>query len=270
MEIFQHGIVDSIAAGAAGIGQIATTREPVFSGYTCSILDRDGSSISMRSAMVLHVAKAHYSADYFEESDLRHSLRAMLYHLDRVISLYVDVAALFESLHPVVTEGNTGGEAIYFELEAFLSAARRVYESIRKVLWKHYGPPRGSRWTSIRQVLKNPYNIPEHFQEILCESLNNYGFKLADYRDCIAHSDPLNDGYPTCRLRGFGGRWGVENILPSNPECKSRKKYTFVHGPEALTYSYNVACHLVTLSETIAGLEAIGHSLANPRSAAFA
>ena len=41
----------------------------------------------------------------------------------------------------------------FYEIDALLTASRRVYETIRKVLWKHYMKGRTGRWRSIRSVL---------------------------------------------------------------------------------------------------------------------
>src|SRR5206468_3312111 len=121
------------------------------------------------------------------------------------------------------------------------------YEAIRKVLWKHYGGGRTGRWRSIQSAIESKDIIPESFSTQLYESWNRYGGKLAAYRDCVAHYDPLTDGGETCWMEWYGDKWGVNVKLPSNPEKNSRRSFDFQKGPEALSYCHTLACHLVDL-----------------------
>jgi hypothetical protein len=163
--------------------------------------------------------------------------------------------------------GNTGDPRVFYEIDAFLVAARRVYESIRKILWKHYRNPRAAgRWSSIRSVLKSSnHRIPASFAAELHQSWNAFGNRITAYRDCVAHYDPLTTGNTTCWVDWYGNRWGVSVKLPANPERKSRVAFDFASGPEALSYCHSVACHLVDLCESLEAQDKVGLVLAHPR-----
>jgi hypothetical protein len=115
----------------------------------------------------------------------------------------------FEQIHPKGTaiRGNIGDPRVFYEIDAFLGASRRVYETIRKVLWKHYGKGSGGRWSSIRNVLTSTGFVPNSFAKELSHSWKSIGGKLTDYRDCVAHYDPLTDGATTCWMEWYGNRW---------------------------------------------------------------
>jgi hypothetical protein len=108
-------------------------------------------------------------------------------------------------------------------------------------------------------------NIPALFAAELRESWNTVGEKLTDYRDCVAHYDPLTDGGTTCWMDWYGNRWGMTVKLPANPDKKSRLAFDFDAGPEALSYCHSVACHLLELCESLEAQTKVASYLANPR-----
>lgn len=268
MNIYEHGIESAEIITNTSLRRIATTEYPTSFGFTLTILDLDGKSLNERSINIVrsNPNKPRASADYNEESDLQHCVSSMLYHLDRIVEMYVRITRLFEELHPNVTEGNTGDQRIFFEVEAFFDAARRVYDTIRKVLWKHYG--RGSdRWSSIFTVPKMPHRVPPEFITLLEESLSTFGRQVKAYRDCVAHCDPLTDGVTTVWTSGYLGHWGATVRLPKNPTVTTRSLYDFENGPDALSYGHLVACHLIELCEELSKLEAIRTHLEYPERA---
>lgn len=267
-DIFEHGIAVEGGLNHASLRCLATTKLPIYSGFTLAILDHKGNSLNERAVHLSDVNGPHNMAYYFEEYDLRYSVLATLYHLNRLVDLYVWLTRLFERLHPVGTavSGNTTDPRVFYEVDAFLGAARRVYESVRKVLWKHYqGHAVTGRWRSIRTVITSPGNVPEPFLTGLHESWQSVGAKLAAYRDCVAHYDPLTNGLTTCWMDWYGNRWGMTVKLPSNPDEKSRLAFDFTDGPEALSYCHAVACHLVELCELLVSQPIIRSHLDNPR-----
>lgn len=264
MDIYEHGIAREVPVEGSQLRLLATTTAfPVYSGYTYAVVDFAGASLSERGVHVAPVTKACCTADYYEEADLRYCTRALLYHLDRLIDLYVRVSQIFEDNHKTITRGNTGDPRVFFEIEAFFDSARRLYETIRKVLWKHYG--RGNdRWSSVFTIPKMPHLVPAAFKKELEASFTAFGNTFTGYRDAAAHNDSVNDGGTTCWTEGYEGRWGVSVKLPENPRAKSRRDYRFENGPEALTYCHEVACHLVELSEKLCDLPKIKHHLDHP------
>ena len=266
--VYEHGIAVEGDEHPESLGLIATAKLPIYAFFGLSIVDFEGHSLNERAVHLANVKERHYTADYYEERDLRYSVLAALYHLNQLVDLYVRLTRLFERKHPPSTSarGNTGDPRVFYEIDAFLGAARRVYESMRKVLWKHYhSPGTTGRWRSIRTVVESPHDIPSPFVAELRKSWETFGKKLASYRDCVAHYDPLNDGHTTCWMNWHGNRWGVTIKLPSNPDTKGRYAFDFDSGPEALSYCHEVACHLVELCESLEAQTKIASYLANPR-----
>ncbi|KAF0957352.1 hypothetical protein [Rhodococcus sp. T7] len=251
-DIFEHGIIATGSEIQIPLNVLATTRLPIYSGYDFAIVDSDGSSLNERAIQLAQVNRPHAVADFYEESDVRYCLLATLYHLNQLIRLYTDGCRLFDSTYPSSnsTEGNFNNPRVFYEIDALLGSAKRVYESIRKVLWKHYAPGPQGRWKSIRKAVESP-DIPEPFRSELRLSWDTYGETLADYRNCVAHYDPLTDGATTCWMERYEDRWGMTVKLPSNPSAKSRSGYNFDSGPEALRYCHSIAAHLVDLSEQL-------------------
>jgi hypothetical protein len=159
VDVFEHGI--EVIRGddnpPAGLTRLATRESDlIYSGYTLAIVDDDGSSLNHRVVQLVDVPGPYTTSDLWDEHDVRYCLRSGLYHLDRIIGMYADKCRLFEELHPDAIRGNTGDDRIYFEVDGFLGDARRVYESIRKVLWKHYPTAGRSRWRGIRETMNDP------------------------------------------------------------------------------------------------------------------
>lgn len=270
MNIYEHGIAAESDERVGSLRLVSTTDLPIYSGFSLTIVDLDGRSLNERAVCLGQVNGACRAADYFEESDLRYCVLATLYHLNQLMEVYVALTRLFEKGNPPGTavSGNTNDPRVFYELDAFLGAARRVYEAMRKVLWKHYGSGSKGRWRSIRSTLefvKATDVFPEAFTHQLVKSWNKYGDRLADYRDCVMHYDPLNDGATICWMEWYGNRWGVNIKLPANPQQKSRRAFDFETGPEALTYCHTVACHLVDVCEALSALEKVRHHLDHPR-----
>jgi hypothetical protein len=266
--VYEHGIEVEGNEHPESLGLIATAKLPIYAGFSLSIVDFEGHSLNERAVHLANVKGPHYSADYHEEGDLRYCVLATLYHLNQLIDLYVRLTQLFEREHPPGTaiRGNTSDPRVFYEIDAFLGADRRVYESIKDVLWKHYHYPGATgKWSSFRTVVKSPHEIPPLFVTALDQSWNTFGKKLADYRNCVAHYDPLNDGGTTCWMNRYGNRWGMTVKLPANPHEQSRKAFDFDSGPEALSYCHSAACHLVELCESMEAQAKVVSYLANPR-----
>jgi hypothetical protein len=266
MNVYEHGVRTEGEDPPPELRLLGTTEFPVYSAFTLSIVDQQGQSLNERAVHLLGVNGPYSSDDYYEESDVRYWVLAALYHLNRLIDLYVALTQLFEQIHPPgsAIRGNVGDPRVFYEIDAFLGATRRIYEAIRKVLWKHYGGGTGGRWRSIRNALTSTGIVPTSFAEELNQSWQSFGEKLTDYGDCVAHYDPLTDGGTTCWMEWYGNRWGMTVRLPANPAEKSRRAFDFLSGPEALTYCHSVACHLVELCESLESQDAIRKHLDSP------
>lgn len=252
VDIYEHGVLVSGEGGPpVPLQLVATTRMPIYSGYSLCIVDTDGTSLTERATALLLPIGPYVTADFWDESDVRYCVLAMLYHMDHVVNRYVSKCRLFESDPHLKTaiRGNVDDPQLFFEVDALISSARRVYESIRKVLWKYYKSGSESRWRSIRTALVDD-QIPAGIRNSMNESWSTVGEKLTAYRDCVTHYDPLTNGQPTCWMEPIGDRWGMTVKLPSNPES-GRWSYDFSTGPDALQYCHAVACHMVGIVEEL-------------------
>lgn len=264
--VYEHGVAVEGDEQVESLVLIATAKLPIYSGFSLSIVDFEGRSLNERAVHLASVKGPHHSADYNEERDLRYCVLAMLYHLNRLIDFYVRLTQLFERKFPPGTaiHGNTGDPRVFYEIDAFLGAARRIYEFIEKVILKHYFPGKKRRGSSIQNVINMLRKVLPFFATELKESWDTVGKQLKDYRDCVAHNDPLNDGGTTCWMNWHGNRWGMTIRLPANPDEEKRTAFDFNSGPEALSYCHSVACHLVKLCESLEAQTKVVLYLDNP------
>jgi hypothetical protein len=267
-DIYEHGIISSVAI--PGLTLLATTRHPIHNAFTLAIVDTDGSSLNERAIRAGDVVTAHAVRDYYHESDMRYCIRASLYHLNRIIDMYVETCRLFEEIHPTLTrkDGNTSDGRIFFEIDAFLSAARRAYDAISNVIWKHYMPARPGRWDSghaaITWMAKHPGEIPTEIADVYKQSWDVCGEKLTDYRDYIMHHVPLVFDGEIIWMNGFEDRWGATVQLPANPEAKSRARSNPTKDIDALNYCHSVAREVLKLAEFLVAQPTVRDYLENP------
>jgi hypothetical protein len=232
--------------------RVATSRLPTFSGYSLSILDERGESLNERASRLLVPVGPHPTREYWDEGDVRYCALAMLYHLNRIVDRYVVQCRLFESQEHLrdSIRGNVHDAQVFYEVDALISCARRLYESLRKVLWRRYRPGEAvGRWRSIKGAIGDG-GIPVEFSARLRESWDRFGVPLKDYRDCVAHVNHLTDGATTCWLEPIENRWRATVKLPSNPRS-ARDDFDFASGPDAMSYCYQVVCHLIELVEAL-------------------
>ncbi|MEZ0054163.1 hypothetical protein ABIA30_005203 [Mycobacterium sp. MAA66] len=273
VDVYEHGIlVPDGERPPAGLAIIATNRLPIYSDSTLTLVASDGSSLNERTIHALEVPGPHKVADYYEESDVRFFLRESLYHLNSVIDRYVIACQIFDEWHGYWVgpqNGNTGDSRFLFEIDAYLGAARRVYEAVSKVLWKHFSdsPDGKGRWSSMRKTVvaieSGSTHIPGPIAATVANSWNTYGTTLADYRNYVAHTGALSAS-EVCWMRRFSGRWGASVALLENPEDKKRTPIDPDVRRDALAYSHDVATHLVELCEDLSVVPEIADYLAHP------
>lgn len=273
IDVFEHGIV--VPDGEhppAGLAILATTRLPIYAEFSLTLVDRNGSSLNDRATHALQVPGAHTIADYYEESDVRFFLRESLYHLNSVVNYYVRACRIFDEHHGYwdgPKRGNTGDTRVLFEVDAYLGAARRVYEAISKVLWKHYnGSPDGKgRWGSMRKTVtaieSGSTHVPAQIGASVVSSWTTYGVTLADYRNYVAHTGALSS-HGTFWMTRFSRRWGASVALIDKPEEKKRVPDRADVRRDALSYCHDIAAHLVGLCEELTSVPEIADYLANP------
>ena len=149
-DVFEHGIVVTSGEPPTEVVRLATTRQPIYSGYTLAVVDRDGSSLNHRAVHLAEVPVAHRISDFHDERDVRYCLLSVLYHLNRIIDLYVDKCRLFEEYHPVgPSSGNIADPRIYYEVDAFWpvpgASTRRSRRCFGSILRSREGCATGGR-----------------------------------------------------------------------------------------------------------------------------
>jgi hypothetical protein len=99
-DVFEHGIVISDGDPPAGLARVATTGQPIYSGYTITLVDRDGSSLNHRANHLVDVPGPYQTSDLWDENNVTYCLRSALYRVDRIIEMYLDKCRLFEEHYP--------------------------------------------------------------------------------------------------------------------------------------------------------------------------
>lgn len=258
MHIYAHGIAvePNIGWDAGGLPLVATTDLPVYAHFNVTLVDHTEASLNERIVSLDHHS-GRRSADYFEERDLRNGLLAIAYHVERLATLYVEVSRRFDEIHPggSAVRGNMHMPPIYYEADAFLTAARRWYEILLRLLWKHYGSGRCPK--TFHKLFDDPGEVPADHLALLKASWTTHGTHLNDYRNCLIHHDPLDDGGKTAWTSPRNGRWGTTVKLPANPRAHCRESFDFDNGPDVLTYAHALACHLTEVAEATDRLPAI-------------
>ncbi|MEQ1604723.1 MAG: hypothetical protein ABL999_07625 [Pyrinomonadaceae bacterium] len=267
-DIFENGILIIGAEDPPSSRKIATNKLPVYSNFNITVLDNDGLSLNEMAVGLALVKGPHSHADYYDEYDLRYWVLSSLYRVTRLIELYVWNVEVFENQYPLGTttsRGNIHGLNVYYEIDAFLTSARRVYDTLSYVLWKHYHPSETGRWDGMKSAVKRSLSgVPSGFAGQVLDSWNQFGLRLRDYRDCVIHHIPLHETNETCWLSRYEKHWQMTVKLPANPEKKSRRLMDYDSGPDALSYCYEVANHLVKLCTALNQQEKIASYLALP------
>lgn len=144
-----------------------------------------------------------------------------------------------------------GQHEIYYEFEALVTAAKRAYDATRYVLWRQFGPLKGSVPSSFdRTIIKLP-RLPAELRHRLEQSWENYGVHLSDYRNCIQHYVPLGGPAPFTTIIRKNGLLMMIARIPDNPEARSDAKFTYVRGLDALDYGWKVANEVFDIAKAI-------------------
>lgn len=264
MKLYTYGI--EVAAGEvspAGATWIGRVDDPIATRPWLTVVDRDGQPLNERLSRIGQGEGPRMVVDYLEETDLLYGSLACEYHLQNLALAYHEVTSLFERMHPQggAVSGNTVNRSVFFETDAFLVAARRWYELLRRVVWKHYGNPARTRPGNFLGVLNGIQGANPGYIETLKVSWSQHGENLKYLRDCVSHNDPVNDGTVSCHVLPVGGHWELTVRLPKNPKAKSRSGYDLSGGPDALDFCHQTLCHLADLGDATCALPEVRHYL---------
>ena len=132
-----------------------------------------------------------------------------------------------------------GHEEVYFEFEALVQTAQRVYEYARRFLWAAFGPG-------------GDEGVPDYFGKTLDDlrrwrrplppessSWEKHYNDLKTYRNCIAHHASMSTGITWAAYHRLGdGLWRGFARLPQNPEDRSSKPLVLDPKSDALTFGW--------------------------------
>jgi hypothetical protein len=129
----------------------------------------------------------------------------------------------------------------YFEFDALLNSARRVYSNLQFVLWNRFGRKHDIP-KQFDSTVKGCDRLPEPLRLVFLESWANWGRRIRAYRDCIAHNTPIDMGNSPLHMKEIlPGFWSASARIPDNPEVQSRREFTYAEGLDALTFGWEVA-----------------------------
>lgn len=201
----------------------------------------------------------HETVKLFDGFNQTYVLGAALYHCKRMANLYCEVSANSASFPGgALTDQEhlaSSHPEPYYEFDAWLSSAIRVYDTSRYILWDVYRGT-GSIPSSFDRVVETVKGIPDDLKQRLELSWQIYGARIKAYRDCIHHYSPLDFGMSTARAFALSGLiWSTRMLIPDNPEARSKTKFTFDNQVDALMFAWVGTVEVVTLvSDLIASI----------------
>lgn len=195
----------------------------------------------------------------FHRRRLAYGLGAMIHHCTNIAGSYARICERVAEMSciPEFDPGPhsifQGNEEPYFEFDALVTAARRIYDAPSSMLWNAYGGRKGQAPNSLEEVLKRLTSLPEAIGNQLQSSWDQHGKRARDYRDSIVHWADIEHGLGSVDvLRHDIGVWAVLARLPDNPETRSRRQFTFARQVDALEYSIELTAELMSFVKTVA------------------
>jgi hypothetical protein len=138
----------------------------------------------------------------------------------------------------------------YFEFDSVLALVRRLYDSLRYLLWPRYGN-RGSMPASLYRLLAQRTTMPEPLKTALLRSWEHCGDRVTAYRDCTQHYVPVDFHQCAFLQRHSSGAWTASMRIPDNPDSKSKKGFTFAGGLDALTFAWEATHEAISAASLV-------------------
>jgi hypothetical protein len=173
--------------------------------------------------------------------NLQYTAEAMVHHCRQLALAYVGICddqVGIRTRFPIDQPASCfqGRSEGYHEFDALIGAARRTYESLRYILWPVFGSAGKDMPRKFETALKSCTRLPDVLRDRLEESWNLHGTRISEYRDCIHHNVPTTFGIETAFMKKLDcGAWSTQLRIPDNPEAKSKRKFVFDGGLDALT-----------------------------------
>jgi len=192
---------------------------------------------------------------------LQYLFGCLNYHCKQLVDLYVACTSRSRAIAAIPgfgSEGHAmfqGQEELYFEFDAIVSVALRLYDAPGALLWNIFEAKRGQCPKHIPQVLTRCRGLSTDLRDRLQASWDRFGPKLKAYRDCVQHHTSLEMGLGSVDvMKGANGLWSTLVRIPDNPEVKSRQGFTFAGHNDALRYSMTILAEHAGNVAAIAGV----------------
>jgi len=216
---------------------------------------KDATPLELQVSALSAAATANV-AILFKTFALAYDAGAVLYHCRNLAKAYSAVVARFEQIRQIAGYPASESEFVqfgyqpepYYELDALLSASRRVYDKIAHCVWEAFEGG-GGMPNNIADVLLRLRSCPLPLAERLRNSWTCFGERLKDFRDCTQHFASTDLGFGNITMKRLDGEiWAAWARIPDNPEVKSKKKFTYTLGHDALTYGWEVSNEVISLA----------------------
>lgn len=237
------------------------------------LLSKDGVPLGIQ-ASALYSPSTGSVALLFKAFALAYDVGAALHHCTNLAKSYEKIVAQFQRIQsiPGYEESDSvfasfGHQAEpYYELDALLSACRRAYDKIAQCVWQAFEGGGGGMPDNVGDLLGRLKTCPEPLAGRLRSSWTDVGEKLKDYRDCTQHFASTDPGLGSVTMKRLGdGVWMTWARIPDNPEARSKKRFTYAAGHDALTYGWDVVNEVIALAnEAVAAASASDRALADP------
>jgi hypothetical protein len=185
-----------------------------------------------------------------------YDIGSVMHHCISLAKCYADLSDDFSRHrsipgYPADESGHVlfgGRHEIYYEFDALISAARRVYNELKMITWDKFGAGRDTP-KKMDDMLHGVTSMPETVKHRMLASWQQHGARLKDYRDCAHHHTSLDIGNGSALLILLDGCiWSVRAPIPDNPEAKTHRGFTYQLNHDALTYAWELTNELINLA----------------------
>lgn len=232
---------------------------------------------AVESGAILNIGLADLINRPLDERSLWHvrnieyHAAACVYHCVRLATGYRDACegaahiASIPGMDPGPSMSYGGQEDGYFEFDACVTAARRMYEALRAPLWSFFSSSRGQHPKRLSSVLADADLLPPELRTRVERSWREFGAAAKDYRDSVHHYVPVEHGLGTAFMNRIeGGAWAMRLFVPDNPGARSRAEFTYAQQIDALDYCHVLAREIAALASDVVNSIAPKHDTPQP------
>jgi len=187
-------------------------------------------------------------------------VRAVEYHCIQLAEAYRRVARIASRLPPSEWRGSVflvGQYGPYYEFDSLITTARRAYDTLRYLLWKKFGPRKGSIPRNFEGTISRCEGLPNEVRTRLETSWSTWGKTITEYRDCILHYSPVGYGSSNVLMSPLTRNlFSISLFIPDNPSVRSMRNFTYKSRIDALSYGWRVAEEILSLGRFVAAAAA--------------